>query len=203
MRRGKRADHQSAIATRERAHRRADVARSRAKKAESALAELRREFGELIEQSADVLTRHQDGLYTYVSPASRRVYGLAPEEMIGCSPFDFVYPDDRRAIVDAVQQALRRGEDFQVEHRVLRPDGSCIWVQVAVRWDTAKGIGFGAVRDITERKAKDAKLRESTLRFEAAFEHAPIGMALTDLDGRWIKVNRALSEITATAAMRC
>lgn len=196
-------DYRNGIAIGERAHTLTGAAGSRAEQAEAALEELRREFGEVIEQSADVLTRHQDGLYTYVSPASRRVYGLAPEEMLGRSPFEFVYPDDRRAIVDAVQQALRRGEGFQVEHRVLRPDGSCIWVQVAVRWDTAKGIGFGAVRDITERKAKDAKLRESTLRFEAAFEHAPIGMALTDLDGRWIKVNRALSEITATAAMRC
>ncbi len=150
----------------------------------------------MIEQSADVLTRHEGGLYTYVSPASRRVYGLAPEQMIGRSPFEFVHPDDRQGVIDAVQRALARGDGFQVEHRVMRPDGSSLWVQVAVRWDTDKGIGFGAVRDITEQRAKDTKLRESTLRFEAAFEHAPIGMALTDLDGRWIKVNRALSEMT-------
>ena len=161
-----------------------------------AVANLRREFDEVIEQSADVLTRHEHGSYTYVSPASRRVYGLEPEQMLGHSPFEFVHPDDAERVAGAVAAGLARGEGFQVEHRVRRPDGSCIWVEAAVRWNTSTHIGFGAVRDISSQKARESELRESIQRFEAAFEHAPIGMALTDLDGRWIKVNRALSQIT-------
>ena len=39
---------------------------------------------------------------------------------------------------------------------------------------------------------KERALRESERRFRTAFEHAPIGIALMTLDGRFIDVNRAL-----------
>jgi PAS domain S-box-containing protein len=46
-----------------------------------------------------------------------------------------------------------------------------------------------------DRHAAQAALRESERRFRLAFDHAPIGMALVRLDGRWFQVNRALCEI--------
>lgn len=47
------------------------------------------------------------------------------------------------------------------------------------------------------RSAEVAKaaLRESEERFRTAFEMAPIGMALVATDGRWMRVNRALTEL--------
>ncbi len=42
---------------------------------------------------------------------------------------------------------------------------------------------------------KTAALRESEVRFRAAFEGAPIGMGLSTLDGGWIEVNEALCEM--------
>jgi diguanylate cyclase (GGDEF)-like protein/PAS domain S-box-containing protein len=43
--------------------------------------------------------------------------------------------------------------------------------------------------------ASQARLREAELRFQHAFDHAPIGMALVALDGAFMKVNHALCEI--------
>ncbi|MFL5867688.1 MAG: putative bifunctional diguanylate cyclase/phosphodiesterase, partial [Thermoleophilaceae bacterium] len=40
------------------------------------------------------------------------------------------------------------------------------------------------------------KARESEIRFQQGFENAPIGMAFAAADGRYIRVNRALCEIT-------
>ena len=37
---------------------------------------------------------------------------------------------------------------------------------------------------------------ETEQRLQAAFDYAPIGMALVALDGRWLQVNRALCNIT-------
>ena len=38
-------------------------------------------------------------------------------------------------------------------------------------------------------------LRESEQRFQSAFEHAGVGMALVDLSGRWLQVNPALCDL--------
>lgn len=45
------------------------------------------------------------------------------------------------------------------------------------------------------RQQTEAALRESEERFRRAFDDAPIGMCLTDIDGQFIRVNRALCEI--------
>ena len=79
-------------------------------------------------------------------------------------------------------------------------------------------LGLGTiVRDITEARRKadereqllareqvarrqaeaaNNQLRESEERFRLTIDEAPIGMGLVALDGRWVRVNRALSEIT-------
>ena len=51
-------------------------------------------------------------------------------------------------------------------------------------------------RDISERRRAAEALAEAEERFRSAFEEAPIGMALIDLDGRMSKVNAALCMIT-------
>ena len=58
----------------------------------------------------------------------------------------------------------------------------------------SQGIVISA-RDLTDRRRAEAELREAQERFRSAFEHAPIGMALTSLDGRLFRVNRALVQI--------
>jgi len=47
-----------------------------------------------------------------------------------------------------------------------------------------------------ERRIVELGLQEVQARFESAFDSAPIGMALVDMDGRWLQVNDALCRIT-------
>ena len=49
--------------------------------------------------------------------------------------------------------------------------------------------------EITEREQAEKALRESEERFRSAFEHTAVGMALVSPDGRFIQVNRSLSDI--------
>lgn len=56
--------------------------------------------------------------------------------------------------------------------------------------------GVAVVQDITARRRADAFAPRPLDHFEQVFERAPIGTGLLDRDGRWILVNRALSEIT-------
>lgn len=48
------------------------------------------------EASGDIIGRISgDGVYRYVSPASQRILGYTPEEVIGTPWTDYLHPDDR------------------------------------------------------------------------------------------------------------
>ena len=95
---------------------------------------------------------------------------------------------------------LSRGNRYESEWTFRRRDGGRfpVWLSMAALNDAAgKIIGYLAIfTDITERKRQEAALRLSEERFRRAFDDAPIGMVLVNAqDGRWTKVNRALSDM--------
>jgi PAS domain S-box-containing protein len=56
---------------------------------------------------------------------------------------------------------------------------------------------FGLVfKDVTERHQADAALRDSEARWRVIFDNAAVGVAQVDLEGRWVRVNGKLAEIT-------
>lgn len=61
----------------------------------------------------------------------------------------------------------------------------------------AARIGQVIEQDQIDRERQDAlrRLRKNIELFESAFEYAPIGMALVNSQGRWLRVNRAVTSI--------
>lgn len=57
-------------------------------------------------------------------------------------------------------------------------------------------LQLNEAENLRMRRRTDEALRESRERFEQAFENAPIGMALLNLEGEWTRVNRTFSRIT-------
>ncbi|WP_371766110.1 ATP-binding protein [Massilia sp.] len=103
---------------------------------------------------------------------------------------DYIPPEDQARIHEAIAAAIRTKSTFELEHRVLRLDGSVGWTYSrAVPMLDARGEieeWIGAASDITERKLAEEKLRESDRRkdeFLAMLAHelrnplAPIGAA--------------------------
>ncbi|WP_148260889.1 bifunctional diguanylate cyclase/phosphodiesterase [Conexibacter woesei] len=155
-----------------------------------------------------ILVFDPSGVATYVSPASRELMGYDPEELVGRQPREFVHPDDTDEVVGARTRVAEQGGTITVTSRIRHRDGRYVWIEARVRGvvDPATGEmkeGQAIVRDVSERVASEAALRESVeriaaaeQRFRTAFEAAPIGMALSDLEGRFIQVNDALCAIT-------
>jgi PAS domain S-box-containing protein len=82
--------------------------------------------------------------------------------------FKRVHPDDAALVKQTVERATRDGTDFDVEHRLLMPDGSVRHVHIVAR-ATKAGSGaiefVGAVMDVTEQR-NSAESRESAVLAE-------------------------------------
>jgi diguanylate cyclase (GGDEF)-like protein/PAS domain S-box-containing protein len=155
-----------------------------------------------------ILVFDLSGTVTYVSPASRELMGYDPEELVGRKPREFVHAEDRDAVVGARDRVREQDGAITVTSRIRHRDGHYVWIEARVRRvvDPETGEmreGQAIVRDVSDRVASDAALREGVeriaaaeQRFRTAFEAAPIGMALTDLEGCFIQVNDALCAIT-------
>jgi PAS domain S-box-containing protein len=75
-----------------------------------------------------------------------------------------VHPADRPQVVAAVAACVEQGLDYDIEHRVVWPDGSVRWMLErgdVVRDENGKPLHMlGVVQDITARKALEGRLFE-------------------------------------------
>lgn len=104
----------------------------------------------------------------WATASSRHPAGLSIEPPIRFSQaLQTVHPADREEVERAVQQAAAKGEDLDIQYRVVRPDGEVRWV--AARGRSEKGDGqrlLGVTLDITGRKLAElqAERDRSALR---------------------------------------
>ncbi len=96
-----------------------------------------------------------------------------------------VHPDDRQAVVDAVGASVERDVPYEIEHRVVWPDGTVRWLleRGAVRRDaTGKPLNMiGVVQDIDDRKHAELALAERERQLLEAQRLASIGNWTADL----------------------
>ena len=175
------------------------------KAAEDALAASERRFRSLVQHSSDVtVVWGADGIVTYVSPSIEATMGYAPGEGLGRPIVEYVHPEDRRIALRSVAQLLRQPGSRQIDEiRMRAKEGGWRVFEVGISnlLDDPAVAGFVAnARDVTERRVAETARAEMEERFASAFENAPIGMALQDLEGRFILVNRALCDLLGYSA---
>ena len=144
-----------------------------------------------------------DGLATYANSAIERILGYTPEEFTSVNHLALVHPDDLEAVGANVAEAARApGSVAAFEYRVRHKDGSWRTIDSVGRNlvdDPAVGGFLVTLRDVTEQRLAEEAIRESEERFRAAFEGAPMGVAVVGLDGTLLHVNPALCELSGYA----
>ena len=130
-----------------------------------------------------------------VSDEVGRILGMRP-----VAPWlELIHPEDRARVVEAAAAAVRPGGPrYEVEYRVLRPDGALrvVHSQGDVIWD---GSGrplrkFGVLQDITELRQAERELRASEVRFRTLVDHASDAFFLYNEDGTVLDANRQACE---------
>lgn len=144
---------------------------------------------------------------TYFSPQFATFTGYAVAEIMDQKPgeswHDFVHPDDRERVVAEDERSVATGSAFRGEYRLLRRDGSSVWVRddcAAVRDASGEIIAWqGVLLDISDRVQTEQALSASEIRFRTAFENAAIGMTLVSPDGRILQANAAIANMLGTS----
>lgn len=134
--------------------------------------------------------------------ATEALFGYPPHEgRTGEWWEERIHPDDRRRVLAGLADVLDRGaERWEETYRFLRVDGS--YADVLDRGRIVRdGEGrpvrmVGAMADVTERRRHEEELRRSEELFRTTFEAAAVGMAHLSPDGRWLRINDRLCEIS-------
>ncbi|MEW6497460.1 MAG: PAS domain S-box protein, partial [Cyanobacteriota bacterium] len=122
------------------------------------------------------------------------------EELLGLKPGSFVgtykaflkclHPVDRPNVTQALNRSIAAGADYDVETRIVWPDGT-------IRWVAAKGAVLhnpssqavrmtGTVMDITKRKRVELALERERQQLRQIIANAPVAMAMLDTQMRYL-----------------
>ncbi len=143
------------------------------KRAEAAQRETERHFQALAEASSDVAYRMSADWATMLPLEGRELVASSDRPLTDWAWLDQNLPRDEHARVrKAISDAIARKSLFELEHRVVRPDGSTGWTlsRAVPILDENQGLDtwFGAASDITERKRIELSLIEATAVAEKA-----------------------------------
>lgn len=148
----------------------------------------------LVEQSADgIFVADTQGRCIDINPAGYAMLGYSRDEILRRAIADMVEADEIPRIEPEAAK-LAGGKVVLSEWRLRRKDGSVFVGEILAR--RLPGRRFqGIVRDITDRKRAEDRLRESEERFRGIYEYAGTGIAILDLKGRFLSCNPAYSAI--------
>jgi diguanylate cyclase (GGDEF)-like protein/PAS domain S-box-containing protein len=136
----------------------------------------------------------------YINPAYETVWGRSRESLYANpqSWLSAIHPEDSLEALATLETQFRTGEEFEEEYRIVRPDGTIRWVWARafpVRNESGNVDRFvGIAEDITERKETEEAMRNSEEQFRLMFEKAPIGMTITNINGKFERVNQSLCD---------
>jgi PAS domain S-box-containing protein len=138
------------------------------------------------------------------------LFGIEPETPLTAEQLtNMVHPDDRERVDSNLDMAIQGIRDYDIDHRMVRPDGKVVWVQA--RADLERGEEgapislIGTVVDITERKLGEEELlinheevKRQYTELEQLYKNLPIGLCLVGRDFRYIRINKMLAEINGS-----
>jgi PAS domain S-box-containing protein len=122
--------------------------------AHRALVASERRYRALLENTGDMILQFRpSGELVYVSPASRTLLGVEPEDLIAHPLSHWLHPIDRRALERQQNAHLTLPPAYMFIARMLRRDESFTWVEVSCRV-TRDALGqamvLAACRDVSE-----------------------------------------------------
>lgn len=108
---------------------------------------------------------------------------------------NFYHPEDREKMATAINSAIEEGEEYDLELRIVRPNGTVRDIrtqgEVSRNEQGDTELIRGVFQDITKRKERERELQI----YEYASQSALSAIAIADFDGELLSVNPAFCEM--------
>lgn len=162
---------------------------------ERALQESEERYRRLVELSPVAIAVYKEGEISYINPAGAKMLGVdVNAETIVTRLMDWIHPDYRDNVRDAMESTLLKGYFLPAEYQVVRSDGSVIVVSMLSIYDSHSSSVQLMFEDITEKKQVEQALLESEELNGRLIELSPEAIVLHS-DYKFIYVNFAGLEL--------
>lgn len=156
--------------------------------AEKLLLESEERFERMVTNSKDlIMLTESGGIILYLSPVCKQMLGYEPEELVGKKP-ELIHPDDLARVRQTIYTTLSRDASGNLEYRIITKQGEVRWVDHSfsrlLENGNVKQV-VSTIRDVTESKNAELRLRESEEHFRLAVQNSPIMMATLDCSLRY------------------
>jgi len=133
-----------------------------------------KDLKKIMDSSLDVICAvDAKGCFIQVSAASEAIWGYKPEELIGRSIFDLVYPEDHEKTRKTASNVMAGHNMAHFNNRYVHKDGSLVPIEWTARWDAKDQVRYGVARDATEKLEVQKIIEGERQRYAELFMKVP------------------------------
>lgn len=160
------------------------------KETEKALRESEKKLKAIVESAKDgIIMLNENGEVTFWNRAAEEIFGYRSEEIIGKNLYRIIAPEKYRDKFEKSFKKFKKTGKGDVigktlELSISRKDGKEIYIELSISGVklNSKWNAVGIVRDITERKRAERKLRESEERLKTIMNAVQAGIVVIDAE---------------------
>jgi len=118
------------------------------------LTEAARKERAVIDNAADLICSIDlNGVFAAVSPSAEKLWGYAPDELIGSNWMELIHPEDANRVTTWFRSlASTKSGDGETDTRVVRKNGVLMDMRWSAHWAPEERLMFCVAHDITERQ---------------------------------------------------
>ncbi|MFW5790895.1 MAG: PAS domain S-box protein, partial [Bacillota bacterium] len=137
------------------------------------------------------------GIIEYANQTALDRLKYREEEIIGLSAENLM-PEDEFLQRNKFWEKIKRKDSLTYERKFITGTGDSFPVEITSQYFEydAEEYEFAFVKDISERKKAEKKLKYNQERYQTIFNSAPIGIIIEDENGNIIEVNKNLCEMS-------
>ena len=135
-------------------------------------------YSTLVQEGNDGIVIVQDEVIKFANPKIIEITGYSLDEILQKLFTKFITPDDREMVEDRYTRRIKKEEiPGRYEAQVIHLDGKSIPVEISastIEFEGSPAV-MAIVRDITERKEAERRIRASRRRFRELVDLLPLG----------------------------